>query len=181
MHARCCNLSKRGLPQPQGSFRCVLLVSLPSSWAPSPASSARSTGLQLGTDAGMSSVLLTMVGSQCGNRNPPPQLSLNTWVWGENTKICFSPAISRLGGYMRRVQAYKNKSTEEGQCCTWCWWSHVVSSSPWPICLCDFPTHRAWRYGKPQETNRFYKLIWFLWEMLIVSLAIEHKKSTMAE
>lgn len=62
----CC----RVLPQPQDSFRLVLLVSL-LSWAPSPASSARSTGLQLGTDAGMSSVLLTMVGSQCGNTNLP--------------------------------------------------------------------------------------------------------------
>ncbi len=52
-----CNLNgfKAHLPQAHGSFKAVLLVSLLVAVSPS-----RSTGLQLGTDAGMSSVLLTM-------------------------------------------------------------------------------------------------------------------------
>lgn len=66
------DVSRLGSPQPQESFTPVLLLSL-QLCAPSPASSAISTGLQLGTDAGMSSVLLTMVGSQCGKREPPQQ------------------------------------------------------------------------------------------------------------
>lgn len=44
-------------PQPQGSLRDVLVVSLLSGVSPS----AGSTELQFGTDAGMSSVLLTMI------------------------------------------------------------------------------------------------------------------------
>lgn len=53
-----CNLNgfKAPLPQAHGSFKAVLLVSLQVAVSPS-----RSTGLQLGTDAGMSSVLLTMI------------------------------------------------------------------------------------------------------------------------
>ncbi len=49
-----CNLNgfKAHLPQAHGSFKAVLLVAV---------SPSRSTGLQLGTDAGMSSVLLTMI------------------------------------------------------------------------------------------------------------------------
>lgn len=58
-------VSAADLPQPQDSFRGAFPAPLPS-WAPS-------AGLQLGTDAGMSSVLLTMVGSQCVSVTEIPQ------------------------------------------------------------------------------------------------------------
>lgn len=61
-------VSAADLPQPQDSFRGAFPAPLPS-WAPS----AGSAGSQLGTDAGMSSVLLTMVGSQCVSVTEIPQ------------------------------------------------------------------------------------------------------------
>lgn len=63
---------------------------------------------------------------------------------------------------MRRVQAYKNKSREEeGQGCTWCWETRGFSSPPLDLFAfaLHLPTHPAWRYGKPDETNRLYKLL----------------------
>jgi len=105
-------------------------------------------------------------GQSVWQQKPPSSLASIRESEEENTKICFSPAISRLGGYMRRVQAYKNKSIEEGQCCTWCWWSHVVSSSP-PLDLfafaLHFPTHPLRKATR--DTSFLQTHIWFLWEM----------------
>lgn len=127
-------------PQPQESFRRVLLVSL-QSWAPSPASSARSTGLQSGTDAGMSSVLLTMVGSQCGDRNPPRSFasvceSVNK-ITGGKTKtkqLLWLMQATRLHAkgtglqkqvYRGRTVLYMVESTRG-----------FLLPSSWPLCLC---------------------------------------------
>lgn len=128
--------------QPQETNTPVLVLSM-LMCAPSPASSTTSTGLQLGTDAGMSSVLLTMVGSQwCNKERKAPQqrcsemLRIACKKLGEKILLLWLTRASWLHAKGTSLQK-QGKSTEEGQWCTW-WGSHTwfTPPSPWPLCLC---------------------------------------------
>lgn len=148
-------------PLPQESFSPVLLISL-MSCAPSPASSARSTGLQLGTDAGMSSVLLTMIGSQCRNRNPPAMALEYAGPW-KNDKMTLLLRLTQdswwhAKGTSLQKQVYWGRTVLYMMVIT----RGSLLPSSWPLCLCvAFPRPpRVALREATRDNSSFYFLFW---------------------
>lgn len=114
------------------------------SCAPSPASSARSTGLQSGTDAGMSSVLLTMIGSQCRNRNPPAAVFEYAAPRRNGRMMVLLLLLLRLtqASWWRAKGTRLEKQAYRGRTALYMMVNTRGSLLPpsWPLCLCvPFP------------------------------------------
>lgn len=132
------------------------------SCAPSPASSARSTGLQLGTDAGISSVLLTMIGSQCRNRNPPAMVFEYAGPW-KNGKMTLRLRLTQASwwhakGTSLQKQAYRGRTVLYMIVIT----RGFLFPSSWPLCLCvAFPRPpRVALREATRDNSLFHFLIW---------------------
>ena len=109
------------LPQAHGSFSVALVVSL-LSWLPF-CSFAMSPGLQAGTVAGMSSVLLTMLGAQLISKMCVGGKMLQKPVW-KSRHVC--AGVSQTASQLHaKGMSLAYKKQVRGQRCTW--QSHVVS------------------------------------------------------
>lgn len=125
----------------------------------------------------MSSVLLTMVGSQCGKRNPQAALLDYVSLWAKlvkNLLIRLTQASwLHAKGTSLQKQVYRGRTVL---------YMVVITRgfSP-PLDLfafaLHFPTHSAWHYGKPHETNcYFYKLLFEFLSLNSVDFLLHWKK-----
>lgn len=128
------------------------------------APSARSTGLQLGTDAGMSSVLLTMIGSQCRNRNPPAMALEYAGPW-KNDKRALLLRLTQASwwhakGTSLQKQVYWGRTVLYMMVIT----RGSLLPSSWPLCLCvAFPRPpRVALREATRDNSSFYFLFLFL-------------------